>query len=268
MKAVTLLYHDAVKENNFDESGFLGKAASIYKLDVNDMERHFEAIAASRNDKPSDIYDFLRNTGQFHLPLLLTFDDGGISASTYIAALLEKFGWIGHFFITASCIDTRTFISSKQIQQLKKKGHVIGSHSWSHPARMSSCNWTELENEWRQSILRLSDITGEEVSVASVPGGYLSNDVAKAASACGIRALFTSEPIKRAYYVDKCLVLGRFTLLRGMRPCVSGALASEKISSSQMKQFLLWNTKKFAKSVSGKHYLAIRRRILTRREGG
>ncbi len=266
MKAVTLLYHDAVKDNNFDESGFPDQGANIYKLDVYDMENHFEAIAASNNNKPSTIYDFLSNPNQTHIPLFLTFDDGGVSAATYISKLLEGFGWSGHFFITASYIDTQTFVNSKQIQELKKKGHVVGSHSWSHPDRMSKCSWNELEKEWRKSIIKLSDIIGEQVSIASVPGGYFSNNVAKAASACGIRALFTSEPIKEVYYVDKCLVLGRYTLLRGMSPGVSGALASDDISFHQVKQYLLWNTKKVAKSIAGNHYLAIRKRILGRRE--
>ncbi|MCK4488846.1 MAG: polysaccharide deacetylase family protein, partial [Anaerolineales bacterium] len=140
MKAVTLLYHDAVKDNNFDESGFPDQGANIYKLDVYDMENHFEAIAASNNNKPSTIYDFLSNPNQTHIPLFLTFDDGGVSAATYISKLLEGFGWSGHFFITASYIDTQTFVNSKQIQELNKKGHVVGSHSWSHPDRMSKCS--------------------------------------------------------------------------------------------------------------------------------
>ncbi len=262
MKAVTLLYHDAVKENNFEESGFLGQGANRYKLDVYDMEHHFESIATSKIDKPSNIYDFLNNTNQTHIPLFLTFDDGGISAATYIAPLLEKFGWVGHFFITASNIDARTFVDSKQIQELKEKGHVVGSHSWSHPERMSACSWNELENEWSKSIIELSNIIGEQVRVASVPGGYFSNSVAKAASACGIRALFTSEPIKEAYFVDNCLVLGRFSLLSGMPPSVSKALASDNISFHQVKQYLLWNAKKVAKSIGGNHYLSIRKRIL------
>lgn len=190
----------------------------------------------------------------------------GVSAATYIATLLEQFGWIGHFFITASYIDTRTFVNSKQIQELRKGGHVVESHSWSHPARMSKCNWNELENEWRKSIIKLSDIIGEQVCIASVPGGYFSDNVAKAASACGIRALFTSEPIKKAYFLDKCLVLGRYTLLRGMSPSISGALTSDGISLHQMKQYLLWNIKKVAKSTGGNHYLTIRERILRRRE--
>ncbi len=266
MKAVTLLYHDAVENGDFDRSGFPGQAASIYKLDAVEMERHFATVANARTDKPESIYSFLGDDDRSRVPLFLTFDDGGISASTIIETILAKFGWIGHFFVTAGHIDKSTFVSSKQIRQLAEKGHVIGSHSWSHPARMSSCSWTELESEWKQSIAKLSDTIGEQVTVASVPGGYFSSEVAKAASACGIRALFTSEPVKKAYYVDECLVLGRFGLQRGMSPSVSGALASNHTSFRQIEQYLHWNTKKLAKSIGGRHYLAIRKRVLKRRE--
>jgi len=262
MKAVTLLYHDAVRDNNFEESGFLGVGANLYKLNINNMEYHFEAIATSIKDRPSNIYNFLSNTNQTRIPFFLTFDDGGISAAKYIAPMLDKFGWVGHFFITSGKIGEKTFVNSKQIKELKEKGHVVGSHSWSHPERMSKCSWDELENEWTKSIMELSDILGEQVSAASVPGGYFSKHVAKAASKCGIRALFTSEPIKKAYFVDNCLVLGRFTVLSGMQPLVSMSLASNNISYHQVRQYLFWNAKKVAKSIGGNQYLKIRKCIL------
>jgi peptidoglycan/xylan/chitin deacetylase (PgdA/CDA1 family) len=267
VKAISLVYHDAVKGNNFDESGLLIQGSSIYKLDVYEMQQHFEAIAASKNNKTSNIYDFFDNKTYKRTPLFLTFDDGGISAASYIAPLLDKFDWVGHFFITSGYIGKTTFVNSNQIKLLKEKGHVVGTHSWSHPVRMSKCNWHELENEWRKSITKLSDIIGDQVTTASVPGGYFSKDIAKTASACGIRALFTSEPIKNAYYIDNCLVLGRYGLLRGMSPSVSASLASDDISLCQMKQYLLWNMKKVAKLIGGNYYLAIRERIQKSREG-
>jgi len=262
MKAVSLLYHDAVKGNDFDASGFAGAGAAVYKLEVDELKRHFEAIAASGADKPSTIYDFLDAQKQDHVPLFLTFDDGGNSAALYIADFLDAFGWTGHFFITASRIGTPAFVDERQIRELKAKGHIIGSHSWSHPTRMAHCDWNEMVDEWRKSVSLLSDIVGEEVTVASVPGGYFSNKVAQAASNCGIRALFTSEPNKKAYYTDKCLVLGRYTLLRGMSPRVSVGFASSKTSSHQIRQYLDWNVKKAAKAIGGRHYVTIRELLL------
>lgn len=262
MKTITLLYHDAVRENNFNESGFSGAGSSVYKLDICDMKRHFEEIAASMNIKPSSIYNFIEDANNSKIPFFLTFDDGGVSSATYISDLLEQFGWIGHFFITAGYIDTSAFVSSKQIRELRKQGHIIGSHSWSHPTRMSRCNWSQIQNEWSESIKKLSDITGEKINIASVPGGYFSVDVAKAASYCGIRVLFTSEPVKTVYRVDECLVLGRYTIPRGTAPNVARTLASDRTSFHQMKQYFVWNTKKIVKLIGGKNYLIFREHIL------
>lgn len=266
MKAVTLLYHDAVEGKDYAASGFLSQGANIYKLDIAEMERHFEAIAAARTDKPASVRDQPGDIRQGRTPLFLTFDDGGVSAATHIAALLERFGWTGHFLITGAYIDTPTFVSTEQIRELAARGHVVGSHSWSHPGRMSKCSYDELQQEWGRSVARLSDILGEQVTVASVPGGYFSRNVARAASACGIRVLFTSEPVKNAYYVDQCLVLGRYTLVRDMPPGVSGALCSDAPSFQQARQYLLWNTKKLVKAVGGSHYATVRERLLGRRD--
>ena len=79
--------------------------------------------------------------------------------------------------------------------------------------------------EWRNSRRTLSDILGEDVTVASVPGGYYSNTVALAASAAGIRVLFTSEPTTRCYFVDDCLVIGRYCLRTGTPPATAARLA-------------------------------------------
>lgn len=113
-----------------------------------------------------------------------------------------------------------------------------GSHSWPHPQRMSECSRNELEEEWSKSVMKLDSITGEQIRVESVPGGHFSNDVARAASVCEIKALFTRKPIKASCLVDDCLVFGRYTLLRGIEPEVSIALATKGASLVQASQYL------------------------------
>jgi hypothetical protein len=127
---------------------------------------------------------------------------------------------------------------------------------------MSSCSWNALIDEWRRSVSRLSDLIGEQVTVASVPGGFYSTLVARAASSCGIRALFTSEPIKKCDLVDECIVLGRFRVGRGMSPVHIRALCSAPNSAVQMKQFALWNLMKAGKFTAGKYYPGIRAAFL------
>lgn len=265
MKVVSLLYHDAVRNGNYDESGIPGSGAAVYKLDIDDMRDHFAAIAASGITETSGVGDVFGISNSKSLLFLLTFDDGGISASEWIADLLEAHGWTGHFMVTGSCINGRGFLSAKGIRELHDRGHIIGSHSWSHPTRISRCHPGELKDEWERSTGILSDIIEKAVDVASVPGGYYTAKVARSASACGIRALFTSEPVKKVRRVDECLVLGRYTILRGMRPGASAALASGSLSTHQARQYVLWNLKKPAKFIFGGSYPAMRENLLNRK---
>src|SRR5439155_279734 len=135
-------------------------------------------------------------------PVLLTFDDGGASAYGCVADLLEGAGWRGHFFITTDYLGTPGFVGGAQIRELAGRGHVIGTHSCSHPTRMARCSWDRLIGEWSRSAQALAEVLGEPVRVGSVPGGAFARRVAAAAAAAGLTALFTSEPTVRCRVVD------------------------------------------------------------------
>lgn len=265
MKAVTLLYHDVVENQDYDSSGFSGAGADVYKFELADIKRHFEAVKSVVADNPVTVYDLLNHQNSNQPRFLLTFDDGGVSAASHLADLLEGFGWIGHFLITTDFIGTPTFVNAEQIREIRKRGHIIGTHSCSHPSRMSHCGWDELIDEWGRSVGVLSDILGEPVDTASVPGGYFSKQVARAASKCGIKALFTSEPVKNVYRVDNCTVIGRYSLLGNMLPSVSAGLSSDNLTATQFKQYLYWNVKKTAKTLGGTYYNTMRRSLLRAR---
>lgn len=265
MKAVALCYHDVVEGNDFDASGFPGTSAAAYKLDVSDMAKHLDAIAGSRSDKPSRVDDFFERGDIRECPFFLTFDDGGVSAATRIADMLELRGWVGHFFVTAGRVDTPAFVSKGQVRDLRQRGHLVGSHSWSHPTRMAHCTWAQLEEEWMRSVEFLSDLLGEQVVVASVPGGYYSTQVAEAAAQAGIRVLFNSEPRKTATRIGDSWVVGRYSVIRGMAPETSALLVTVARSPLQLRQYLFWNAKKILKRVGGRGYLAVREVLLRRR---
>jgi len=260
MRVACLLYHDVIESSDWDSSGFTGPGTSKYKLARPEFEAHLAAITKARDTPPSTAHE-LANASNDTLPFLLTFDDGGESAVTRIAILLEKYGWRGHFFVTAGQISKKGFLNSEQICFLRRKGHVIGSHSLSHPVRMSYCSKVELANEWTMSITILSDILGEQVDTASVPGGYYSNRVGEAAAAAGVRVLFNSEPTTAVHVTVGCLVVGRYNIFRGMSPEVSANLVSIH-SDARSRQWLYWNLKKFAKTSAGMPYLAARQWLL------
>ena len=179
--------------------------------------------------------------------MFVTFDDGGISAFTTVADILEEAGWRGHFFVTASYIGRRSFLNVDQIRELHRRGHVIGSHSLRHPARISRLSWEKLIEEWSASVQILSDILGEQVRVASVPGGFYSKKVAQAAAQSGIEVLFTSEPTASSRVVDGCLVLGRYVIQRWTRPETAAAIAAGNLAP-RLRQMIYWNAKKALKT--------------------
>ena len=228
MRVVSLLYHDVIPGDAYESSGFSGPIAARYKLNREQFQAHMEALAATMSNKPISVTDIPRSSTQYP-PVILTFDDGGSSA-TYVADILERYGWLAHFFITTNYIGQTGFVSKEQLRALRSRGHMIGSHSCSHPERMSHMSSNQVVEEWCTSIKVLSDILGERTQVASVPSGYYSKVVAQSASSCGISALFTSEPVTKSRFVDGCTVLGRYTLWRSMAPEVSAALASGRLS--------------------------------------
>lgn len=263
MRAISFLFHDVVKKDKPDSSGFWGKEATRYKLEPDAFQRHLEAIAEASTCKPASVFDLLGGIKTPQFPLLLTFDDGGSSAYSCIADILEHFGWYGHFLIIAKYIGSPSFLNKNQIRTLKKRGHVIGTHSCSHPERMSHLSWKELVAEWDSSVKILSDILGEQVIVGSVPAGDYSKRVGIAASHVGLKALFTSEPTTRYHYVDGCLVLGRYAVYNRTSPKTTAQIACQQLSP-RLKRFVLWHLNRAGKFVGGKSYLKIRDSLFSR----
>lgn len=263
MRAVTLLLHDVVPAGRWELSGFEGADADVYKMDCDTFRRHLMAISQTLHGLPITAPELLvRPPGD--CPFLLTFDDGGVSALLYAADILDEFGWKAHFFVTAGRIGTPGFLNRGQIQELRRRGHVIGSHSFSHPARMAHCSTAQLDDEWQRSVLLLSEILGEPIEVASVPGGYYSREVALAAARAGIKLLFNSEPVTRSRIVDRCRILGRFTAQQATPPEWSAAIVAGRWQP-RIRAYLFWNAKKVAKALGGTMWLRARVRLLERR---
>jgi peptidoglycan/xylan/chitin deacetylase (PgdA/CDA1 family) len=262
MHALTLLYHDVVPAGHPEVSGFQSPDADIYKLSVEEFGRHVAAIAASTDAPLATIASPSALEGA-RRPVLMTFDDGGASA-LHVADVLEARGWRGHFFITTDYIGTAGFMDARALRDLRRRGHVIGSHSVSHPARMSACPRVQLDHEWADSLRRLSDILGEAVDVASVPGGYYSRAVAASAARAGIRVLFNSEPVTRVHEVDGCLVVGRFGVQQGV-PASWAAAVARGDRAPRLQRWVFWNGKKLLKRLGGEGWLRVRRRLIAAR---
>jgi peptidoglycan/xylan/chitin deacetylase (PgdA/CDA1 family) len=156
--------------------------------------------------------------------LLLTFDDGGRSALT-AAELLARHGWRGHFFIVTSLTGSRTFLDAAGIRTLRSAGHLIGSHSHTHPNIFRAQSPARMVEEWRTSCDTIAQILGEPCVAASVPGGDISRRVLESASTAGLRYLFTSEPWLVPRRVGDCWILGRYGVKASTAPARVAELA-------------------------------------------
>jgi len=238
---VALMYHDVVAPGRDDHSGFPGVDCARYKVTHDAFEAHLAAL----DDSPE---------------VIITFDDGGRSAMT-AADALERRGRRGWFFITCNYIGATGFVDRVDIRELVERGHVVGSHSCSHPLRMGHCSRAQLLDEWTRSRATLESIVGEEIRVGSVPGGDFARPVALTAADAGFRMLFTSEPTRAERTVAGLRIAGRYTIQRSTSAGTIGALAAGAWIP-HARQAAVWTAKKFAKRIGGSGYLKARKLLL------
>jgi len=131
--------------------------------------------------------------------LLISFDDG-LSSNYHIAApLLEKYGFKGWFFIVPDFIScpeaeqeefardhfinyykqggdqTPLAMSWKEIIDLDKRGHVIGSHTKTHLRMGGQSSKDTIEKEVFQSKCVLQGKLGHEIDVFAWVGGEIEH---------------------------------------------------------------------------------------------
>lgn len=198
-------YHDVTDDPR--GSGFQRPGALPFKHTVTGFARDLEAIAAVSPAPPPLIEDVDLSRRGRHV--LLTFDDGGRSA-LHIGDKLAARGWRGHFFVVTSLIGREPFLSAAELRYLRGCGHLIGTHSHTHPDIFNGLSPRRMLEEWHVSVDVLSQLLGERCAVAAVPGGDISPQVLESAAAAGLRALFTSEPWPVPHRVHGCWILGRF----------------------------------------------------------
>jgi peptidoglycan/xylan/chitin deacetylase (PgdA/CDA1 family) len=209
-------YHDVTDRPS--DSGFQREGAAPYKLGSAAFRKHLDGIAEAPVPPVLVTEIDLAKPGHH---LLLTFDDGGKSALAIGEELCRR-GWRGHFFITTGLIGRRTFLTADEIRRLRRQGHVVGSHSHTHPNIYRELPWEQMVVEWRRSSDILEQLLGEPCTVGAVPGGEISAEVLRSAAASGLRHVFTSEPSLRPQAVGGCWVLGRF--------CVKTSVSADQVA--------------------------------------
>ena len=236
---VVLMYHDIVTDDD-KTSGFQGKNAFEYKVEATAFERQVKTLQGKN--------------------VVFTFDDGGVSFITKAAPILEKYGFKGVFFISTKYIGTPGFLSAEQVKELVERGHIVGSHSHTHPEIFTKLSGEEITQEWQLSSQTLRGILGNEEYTASIPNGYTSKAILDAAIQNGFKTIYTSQPTtKTKTYKDNTLI-GRYVVLDGMT--TEDVLRIVTSKSYQVKMSLRWHLLNIVKLVLGSSYETLKAKIL------
>jgi peptidoglycan/xylan/chitin deacetylase (PgdA/CDA1 family) len=193
--SINLMFHDVVSDT-YPHSGFQTIGSKQYTLSA----AEFEALVKGAESLSMDV--------------TFTFDDGGSSFYTIIAPILERYHRKGVFFITTARIGTPGFLSTDQIVELHKRGHIVASHSHTHPANIGHLPLDIMRDEWQTSKQILEGIIKSPVTTASLPGGSVSNMVLKVMAELGYTDIYTSAPLLKAKKMYHSNIMGRYTIYR------------------------------------------------------
>ncbi|MHB1512455.1 MAG: polysaccharide deacetylase family protein [Acidiferrobacter sp.] len=249
---VVFMHHDVIDASKAQRSGFCGVGAEVYKVTLAQFREQIAGLAAAFPGKGPAL-----DPGA---PFALTFDDGGASATEVVAEVLAARGWKAHFFVVTGVLGMRGFVSVSGLRMLVGQGHTVGTHTVTHPHRLQALPYAHIVREWRDSRERLSDLLGQSVHCGSVPGGYCSRAVRRAAAQAGLSLLLTSEPTVRRYESDGVAVQGRFAV-SGRDPAESAVRLAQQAYARGMRA-LRWQALGVAKNALGPVYPAVREGLL------
>lgn len=236
---INLMYHDIVT-NSDETSGFQNQSAFQYKVLDKDFEEQVRQL--TEND------------------VIFTFDDGGESFLTIAAPILEKYGHRGVFFITTQYLGNPGFLTERQVLELYSRGHVLGSHTHTHPVNISKESKKEIEDEWRTSIKILSEIIGQPVHVASIPNGNGSKMVYECARKAGITDIYTSIPTTTQIVSNGLTVWGRYVIHNNTSLTDVNRIVSDK--RYRDKEYCKWFFLSLVKKSLGPFYKTIKKVIV------
>jgi peptidoglycan/xylan/chitin deacetylase (PgdA/CDA1 family) len=186
-----LLYHEVT---DFPERAKkireIGPADS---LPTRQFEEQMGWISEGQNTKVVTVDSLFYEAQDDSKKIVLTFDDGLIGNYLYALSILEKYGFKATFFVTVRFISRiMRYMSWEQIAGLQKNGHLIQSHTMTHPM-LGVCDDREITYELETSKKTIEDKIGAPVKYLSLPFGSFDQRVIKIAKETGYQAIFTSS---------------------------------------------------------------------------
>jgi peptidoglycan/xylan/chitin deacetylase (PgdA/CDA1 family) len=146
--------------------------------------------------------------------VVLTFDDGP-RESLHAAALLERHGFRGIFFVipARTRADSESHLTPDDVRRLARAGHRVAAHGYEHRSMASSGD--EVAASVERSRRELGEATATPLDFA-FPFGHYTPEVAAAVGA-RFRFLHTVNP---GYWDGRSALLPRMLIMSGVDPAL------------------------------------------------
>jgi peptidoglycan/xylan/chitin deacetylase (PgdA/CDA1 family) len=184
-KIPILLYH-ALFEGRANSEKY-AMAADTFEQQVNYLSKEgFEGISFN------EFLDGFR-PGPGKKRIVITFDDGNYSDYSIAFRVLKRYSFVATFFVTVGRIGTRDCLDWDHLKEMIDGGMSVQSHSLNH-LFLSDLSKDHLRQELCESKNILEGKLSLPVHFISLPGGFYSRQVLKAAQGAGYKGVATSRP--------------------------------------------------------------------------
>jgi len=152
---------------------------------------------------PDELKDFY--TAQRPLPqkpIMISFDDGRKEQFSIGAALMEKHGFRGVFFIMTVSLGKKHYMSRDEVKLLADKGHTIGCHTWDHH-KVTSYKKEDWLLQFAKPKKQLEKITQKPVTSFAYPYGvwnYAATDSLKSHGFTTAFIFYGKQDLSRPLY--------------------------------------------------------------------
>lgn len=146
----------------------------VFKQDIGKFIKQIEYYRTNYEIIDFKIFDlFMKRQYHFNLKpgMIISFDDGYKNNYDYARAVLDKYDIKGWFFVSAGLLDYDGYMTSCEIRKLKREGHVIGSHTYSHCRFEKNDLSGKLKYEIVDSKKKLEEILKAKIDIFCWVGG-------------------------------------------------------------------------------------------------
>lgn len=117
--------------------------------------------------------------------IVLSFDDGPGEYTLQVLEVLKKHNVKAMFFIIGKHVPG----NENLLLHIKKDGHIIGNHTWSHDKWFDLWKSDSMYQDIEKNSKQLQEITGNEVLYFRPPYGVTNPPLAKALKKTGMKAV-------------------------------------------------------------------------------